>query len=302
MVVNTRGSAGVVALALASVVLLGSLWLAFGTSGPAGGTDGAKSAPDDAEGTALMRDADALSRGLSSVTGPVFASDPRFSRTAPGTAVNPAAPAVRNLRGEEEGGAVLLRWDAEGLPATGYLLVRLADDGQSLRVERLGPDARTFRDETLDAVAGSRVYRVTALGPEGILAGAEQRLVRYRLPVSLAYLGSDAEGRARFRVAVAARPPAEFAVAAGDEIGEKRPEMDYRTGSKFAGLRATRQIVTRETDVPEFLPDGRLLRNAESGEVVVAKRAVPVPVVSEGAVVLPPDTPDVERWLPRSKD
>jgi hypothetical protein len=101
---------------------------------------------------------------------------------------------------------------------------------------------------------------------------------------------------------VPGRPPAEFVVAVGQEIGEPRPDMDYRTGSKFAGLRATRQMVERETDVPEFLPDGRLLRVAESGEIVVSKRAVPVPVVSEGAVVLPPDTPDVERWLPRSKD
>ncbi len=304
---KSRGHAGVGALVLAVLILLGCLWIAFGAKAPGDGSSrpaGAREpVPAGPDVSAALHEADDLYTRLSKVPAPVAPADARFARAAPDAARPAEPPAVKDLRGEALDGAVVLRWEtAGGAPAEGWQVERLAEDGTVLRAERLPAESRSFRDAPLDAIAGTRTYRVTALGPEGAAGGAEQRAVRYRLDVSLAYLGANADGRALFRVSAPGVAPQEFPVAAGQEIGEPTAAMDWRTGWKFRGLRALRQTTVREVDVPRFAPDGRLSRAEGSGEIAAVKRAVPVPVVSEGAVVLPPDTPDVERWLPRSKD
>jgi hypothetical protein len=165
----------------------------------------------------------------------------------------------------------------------------------------------TFRDGPVTALVGASIYRVTALAPDGTVAGAEQRKVLYRMDFTVSFLGVTGNGTGRFRVVWnrAGTPlTEEFLVSQDSIIGsevearEDRPRLDFTTGWRLLGFGAERTYANRETSVPRYYePDGRLARDPETNDVIYDVRILPVATIRWGARVRPIGTAGPDRWL-----
>ena len=123
-----------------------------------------------------------------------------------------------------------------------------------------------------------------------------------RVLFDVRYLGAVPSGPARFEVRWERDGKLltqEFTVSPGGEIGERVEELDLRTGWRFVGLRAERRTAEREFRVPVFGPDGRVSKDAETGDVVFELLNVAVETAEVGAVVNPWGR-DGDVWLPRA--
>ncbi|MEN8148361.1 MAG: hypothetical protein ABFS86_00975 [Planctomycetota bacterium] len=311
MVPSSRGSAGTVALVLASVFLLFAVWLLAGRAdAPVDRAIETLNEDRDPgvtgpEAQSLLDRADALSQELHRQVD-IVPGGTALARSAPGGAPpeqTSSPPGVAGLEGRIEDSSIVLTWRAAGdEPAEGYLIERLAATGELLSRAQVGPDAFRHRDGPVDALRGIRIYRVTALGRDGTVAGLQQKKVSFRQEFTVDYLGSRAGGTARFRVnwlnspggGAGQRISEEFDVAIGDGIGGKvpgkgdRPDLDFGTGWRFTGFAGRRKIETREAGVPRFSADGSLVRDPDTGRAVFEVRKMPVVDVVEGAGVEAP--------------
>lgn len=307
MTSNSRGSASVVALFGAVVLVLGSLWIAFGDRDPE--VDARVRAlqesrvpdPHGSAGLDALDEAVALSnRGSEWSDEVAVPEDLRFSRLPRPAGGTP--PGVTGLEGRLDGTHIVLRWAAVGDPPAGFLLERIDEKGDVVARENLPGDARTFRDGPVDALAGTRIYRVTAVTADGAQADGIQKSVPYRVIFDVRFLGATPDGSARFEVRWERDGKLlahEFAVSPGGEIGERVEGLDLRTGWRFVGLRAERKTAERELRVPVFGPDGRIAKDPDTGDVVFEQESVTLETAMVGAVVNPWGR-DGDVWLPRA--
>ena len=322
MIPSSRGSAGTVALVMASVFLLFAAWLFAGrTDGPVERaidtlSDAGEPGVAGPAAQSLLDRADALSQALDMQVD-IVPEAMVLARSAPGGTPpvrTTLPPGVTGLEGRVEGSSIELTWTATGKePAEGYLIERLAPGGKVLSHVEVEPDVFRHRDDPVDSLHGIRIYRVKALGRDGTVAGLQQKTVPFRQGFTVHYLGARENGTAWFRVnwkRAGQRLSEEFDVARGDTIGgpvpgkEDRPALDFGTGWRFAGFAGSRNIETREASVPRFTEDGTLMRNPETGKAIFEVRKMPVAGIVEGAEVETPreDGAVGRLWLQKSKD
>jgi len=321
---KSRGSAAVVALLAATVFLLGCLWLAFFAGDPdldarlSRDAESRETGSPEPAGLGPLKDANALySRRSVWTEDLVIPGDLRFARAPePGRTKPPLTrepPAVEGLDGAPDGAFLVLRWRTTGGPASGYRVARVHEDGKETVLGDLPANAREFRDGPLDALAGSRIYRVTALAEDGSTGGRDEEWVQFRLDVKPLFLGPEPGGAARFRLRwprEAEPVTAEFVVRPDDEIGEARPAgggssandwpaLDWRTGYRF--LRLSRTRTQTERLVPKFRPDGRLMRDPVSGKVIYEAETALVGILDLRAGVRDPASGETV-WLPMARE
>lgn len=310
-----RGRASVFALVFAVAILLGAGWLGFGDRDPQADRglalreDARNAGPPGPAASVLRGEADALLHEWKRKKG----TGTRTVRFAMEEKLPPETepPDVRALEGHVEGSTVVLTWKAAGGEATRYVVELVGDDSKPLRSTTLPPGALRFADGPVDALAGTRTYRVLAYGRDGTVAGRTQK-VPFRMDFDLEFLGADAAGRGRFRVIWdrdGERVAGEFAVPVDEEIGgsisaaEGHPALDLGTGWTFAGIAGRRTVVPGEVEVPRFSPNGVLRKDPETGKVVFEKREGPKTTVQAGAEVAPGDDGDGRiLWFPETKD
>jgi len=316
---NSRGSAAVVFLLIASAVLLGSLWLTFGTRDRAVSARIEESrsvgvpAPKGSASLAEIDEAVALSKTLKTGSNtPVVQEHARFRRTAPKSTTEKKPPAVTDLEGTFSGFTVTLVWRMTGdLPEGGIRVERLGEDGTVIEQRRLPPGTSTYRDKPTARLAETRTYRVSPLLRDQTVVGAAEKEVQCRVAFDVSFLGSEDGGTARFGVVTeldGKRHVELFDTAPGSLIGGVRPAenaekgIDWSTGWRFQGMEGSRKVEMRETEVPVFLPDGRLARDPETGSVLLEVQVVPAVTVTLQALVTRPDTPALVRLLRKSED
>ena len=318
MIPNSRGSVAVVALLVATVFLLGCLWLAFFAGDPdlearlSSGVKSRETGSQEPVDPGPLDEANALySRRTVWTEALAIPGDLRFARAPDLEVVAPPEtverPAVSGLEGATDGSFLVLRWEATGGPASGYRVARVLEDGKDIVLSDLLTGAREFRDGPLDALAGSRIYRVTALAEDGSPGGQAEKWVQFRLDVKPIFLRPEPGGAARFELRwsrEAETVAAEFVVHRDDEIGEARaagsdsPALDWRTGYRFLRLKALRTQTERL--VPKFRPDGRLMRNPDTEEVIYEAETALVGMLDLRAGVRDPVSGETV-WLPMAK-
>jgi hypothetical protein len=319
MVPNSRGSAAVVFLLIASAVVLGSLWLTYGTrdtdvsarlreSRDVGVTD-----PKGSASLAGIDEAVALSKALNiRSSAPVVPDDVRFSRGAPQVKPVEKPPAVADLTASFVGFTVTLVWRLTGdLPEDGILVERLGADGTVIEDRRLPPGTSTYRDGPVASLDEKRTYRVSPQFRDQTVAGRAEKMVHCRVAFDVTFLGSGKDGTARLGVVAeidGKRHVEEFDTAPGEVIGGLRPAenaeegIDWSTGWRFQGLHGSREVTSREISVPVFKANGRLARDPDSGTLIEELQVVQVARVIEEAMVIPPGTPELVRLLRKSED
>lgn len=321
---NSRGSASVSAVLLAVVLLAGAILLYAGTGDErverrireAG--DASQPVGDRPVGLAQLDEAGVLSQLLHEGVSPARApAGARFLRTVEATPPPPVPEsAIRRLGARTEGLAVVLEWELDGeVPDSGFLVERLGAEGRVLYAERVPADARSYRDEPLDAVRGERTYRIRPVVRDGTVAPAAEKVISFDLEPGIEFLGTGAGGAGRFRLTLglsAADFTAEFLVPPGEGIGGPRseaeggprgtwPRMDWTSGTEFVEVRGRRAGRALPVPTPEFAPDGRVLRDEETGELYERERTVLVFQVLVFARVRKCGT-DEDRWLGTVED
>lgn len=320
MIRSSRGNAGVGALLLAAAVFAGAVWLGFGSRDSrlesilAGeGSRGIRpTGPAPAE---VVASANALCQEIEN--GALVRPLPRdvaFARAARTPATPPSEPPrVSELQSRIEGSRVVLSWAAErGRPPWGWVVERDADGTAPAVREELQPTSNaTWRDSPVEALAGRRTYRVHALARDGTVADTEEKVVAYRVDFDVEFLGTDSEGRGLFRVTwdrAGRRIAEEFAAPPGGSIGMPvgpdagRPALDLSTGWKYLRPEARRRVEPKEVAVPEFAPDGRVLRDSD-GNPDLAVRTAEVARIEPGAWLLVPGGSEAEPvWTRKAKD
>lgn len=316
---NSRGSAAVVFLLIASAVLLGSFWLTYGSRDAAVSARIEESrsvgapAPKGSASLAGIDEAVALSNVLKAgIKTPVVPEQARFVRTAPEVTTKREPPAVTDLEAKFSGFSVTLTWRMTGdLPQGGIRVERLGQDGAVMEQRRLPPGTSTYRDSPTARLEEIRTYRVSPLLRDQTVVGAAEKQVHCRVPFDVDFLGSGDEGTARFGVVAeldGKRHVEKFDTPPGGLIGGVRSAenaekgIDWSTGWRFQGMEGSREVEMRESSVPVFLPDGRLARDPETNFVLLELRVVPAVTVTLVALVTRPDTPEMVRLLRKSED
>ncbi len=319
MVPNSRGSAAVVFLLIASALLLGSLWFTFGTSDATVSARIEESrsvgvpAPSGSAGIVGIDEAVALSKALNiGNSAPVVPEDARFSRGPKQAAATKKPAMVVDLEASFSGFTVTLVWRLAGdLPEGGIQVRRLGEDGVVIESRRLPPGTSTYRDGPVASLDEIRTYQVSPLFHDQTVAGTAEKQIHCRVAFDVFFLGRGEKGAAHFGVVVefdGKRHVEEFKTAPGQVIGGLRPAenaekgIDWNTGWRFQGLCGRRLVESREVSVPVFLPDGRLARDLENGTIIEELQVVSAVRVIEEAIVIPPGTPEVVRLLRKSED
>jgi hypothetical protein len=316
---NSRGSAAVAFLLLATAVLFGSLWLTYGTRDAVvsarveGSRDVGVPAPKGSASLAGIDEAVALSQVLdNAASAPVVPESVRFRRDAPERAPEGKPPAVTDLEGTCSGFSVTLVWRMTGdLPYGGIQVDRLGPDGAAVESLRLPSGTTTYRDSPTARFKETRTYRVSPLFRDQTVAGRAEKQVHCDVPFEVEFLGCGPQGLARFGVVAeldGKRHVEEFDTAPGGQIGGLRPAgnaekgIDWSTGWRFQGLKGRREVAKREVSVPVFLPDGRLARDPETGDLLFEFQVVPMVTVTLAAMVTGPGSTELVPLLRKSED